>query len=97
MQISTIVHDKLSFFSVPFSEGPNPRGEGGLKPPEPPLSIFLPMIKEQGNVRTRKMDAKNSCFKCKICEVKPIRAQWISLLYRRVQKIKQIEPDHCDR
>ena len=24
-------------------------------------------------------------------------AQWISLLYRRVQKIEQIEPDHCDR
>ena len=23
--------------------------------------------------------------------------QWISLLYRRVQKIEQIEPDHCDR
>ena len=22
---------------------------------------------------------------------------WISLLFRRVQKIKQIEPDHCDR
>ena len=24
-------------------------------------------------------------------------AQWISLLYRRVQKIDEIEPDHCDR
>ena len=24
-------------------------------------------------------------------------AQWISLVYRRVQKIEQIEPDHCDR
>ena len=24
-------------------------------------------------------------------------AQWISLLYRRLQKIEQIEPDHCDR
>ena len=24
-------------------------------------------------------------------------AQWISLLYRRVQEIEQIEPDHCDR
>ena len=23
--------------------------------------------------------------------------QWISLLYRRVQKIEQIKPDHCDR
>ena len=23
--------------------------------------------------------------------------QWISLLHRRVQKIEQIEPDHCDR
>ena len=23
--------------------------------------------------------------------------QWITLLYRRVQKIEQIEPDHCDR
>ena len=23
--------------------------------------------------------------------------QWISLLYRRVQKIEQIQPDHCDR
>ena len=23
--------------------------------------------------------------------------QWISLLNRRVQKIEQIEPDHCDR
>ena len=25
------------------------------------------------------------------------QTQWISLLYRRVQKIEQIEPDHCDR
>ena len=24
-------------------------------------------------------------------------SQWISLLYRRVQKIDEIEPDHCDR
>ena len=24
-------------------------------------------------------------------------AQWISLLYRWLQKIEQIEPDHCDR
>ena len=24
-------------------------------------------------------------------------AQWISLLYRRLQKIEQIYPDHCDR
>ena len=24
-------------------------------------------------------------------------SQWISLLYRRLQKIEQIEPDHCDR
>ena len=24
-------------------------------------------------------------------------AQWISLLNRRVQKIEQIKPDHCDR
>ena len=23
-------------------------------------------------------------------------SQWISLLYRRVQKIEQIQPDHCD-
>ena len=23
--------------------------------------------------------------------------QWISLLYRRLQKIEQIKPDHCDR
>ena len=23
--------------------------------------------------------------------------QWISLLHRWVQKIEQIEPDHCDR
>ena len=23
--------------------------------------------------------------------------QWISLLYRRVQKIEQIQSDHCDR
>ena len=23
-------------------------------------------------------------------------AQWISLLYRRVQKIDEIQPDHCD-
>ena len=22
---------------------------------------------------------------------------WISLLYRRVQKMEQIKPDHCDR
>ena len=24
-------------------------------------------------------------------------AQWISLLYRQVQKTEQIQPDHCDR
>ena len=24
-------------------------------------------------------------------------SQWISLLYRRLQKIEQIKPDHCDR
>ena len=29
--------------------------------------------------------------------LRPIPAQWISLLYRRLQKIEQIEPDHCDR
>ena len=23
--------------------------------------------------------------------------QWIFLLYRRLQKIEQVEPDHCDR
>ena len=28
---------------------------------------------------------------------RPARTQWISLLYRRLQKIEQIEPDHCDR
>ena len=26
----------------------------------------------------------------------PVRTHWISLLYRRLQKIEQIEPDHCD-
>ena len=25
-----------------------------------------------------------------------ITPQWISLLYRRLQKIEQIKPDHCD-
>ena len=24
-------------------------------------------------------------------------AQWIFLLYRRLQKIEQVKPDHCDR
>ena len=35
-----------------------------------------------------------------ICEhsapVKTHKPQWISLLYRRVQKIEQVKPDHCD-
>ena len=26
----------------------------------------------------------------------PFFPQWISLLYRRVQKIDEIQPDHCD-
>ena len=26
---------------------------------------------------------------------KPFSTQWISLLYRRVQKIEQIKPDYC--
>ena len=29
--------------------------------------------------------------------MKLFKTQWMSLLYRRVQKIEQIEPDHCDR
>ena len=25
------------------------------------------------------------------------KTQWIFLLYRRLQKIEQVKPDHCDR
>ena len=33
----------------------------------------------------------------KTCYIKISWSQWISLLYRRVQKMKQIKPDHCNR
>ena len=36
-------------------------------------------------------------FSLKIAESKILLSQWISLLYRRVQKIEQIKQGHCDR
>ena len=36
-------------------------------------------------------------FKTSTAENLVNRSQWISLQYRRVQKIEQIKPDHCDK